>query len=685
MTALGRADYLEGALFFFPMLALCAAAGWFAASRRLPGLARVELGLAWFVLTGVAILLAHLAPGILGVLTRATVLAAAALIALAASRTPRAAGPAMAPPPASPAGPAWEWGIAGVGAAAALLGALAYLAKRSTSVIDAIDSLSFHLPAVARWIQNDSIWGLHQFTPDFSNATYPHNGLVMQLAAVLPWEDDFLVRFVNAPFVLALAVAVWAIARELRAPHATALLAAAAATAIPAIAYPALEQAQVDAPSLAWLAIGALFLVRWVRTRDARELLPAALGLGLAFGTKWYHVVFVPVLVAVAFGGAFYATRRWRELVRPLVLTGAGVALAGGFWLIRNWVETGNPVYPATVGPLFDAPYSRLDAYAGFRVWDYLTDWAIWKDWLVPAYEEQFGLLAPVVIAAVAVAAVVAWRRRDRGMLLVAGTAALLAVLYTRLPWTAYGPPGEPYLVGANARYAAPALLAGLVVAAWLAGRAGRLRAVVDVALLVAALDGVRRTYDGIGAGNVALAVAAVTGLALACALVSVIASRARGRARAVVAVGLALLAATAVGEGARRRANADSFARYDPAYAWIEANAPAGKRIGLAGLWSLRGASPVLPAFGPRLGNRVEYVGPFVEGTLREHRDRARFQAALRRGRYDLVIAGLGFARELPPAQVRAARWTQELGYRPVARSRRLLLLAAPGTMAGR
>ena len=54
-------------------------------------------------------------------------------------------------------------------------------------------------------------------------------------------------------------------------------------------------------------------------------------------------------------------------------------------------------------------------------------------------------------------------------------------------------------------------------------------------------------------------------------------------------------------------------------------------RRIGLAGLWDINGLSPVFPAFGPRLGNRVGFVGPFRRGLLSQYTTREPFVAALR------------------------------------------------------
>ncbi len=66
-----------------------------------------------------------------------------------------------------------------------------------------------------------------------------------------------------------------------------------------------------------------------------------------------------------------------------------------------------------------------------------------------------------------------------------------------------------------------------------------------------------------------------------------------------------------------------------DPAFDWVERNAPSGAKIGLAGTNAFDGVAPGYPMFGPDLENRVVYVGPFVKGGLRHYRTRA----ALREG----------------------------------------------------
>jgi len=118
------------------------------------------------------------------------------------------------------------------------------------------------------------------------------------------------------------------------------------------------------------------------------------------------------------------------------------------------------------------------------------------------------------------------------------------------------------------------------------------------------------------------------------------------------------------------------TYAPYDPVFAWLQTYAPSHRRIGVAGIWLGDGLPPVLPAFGPRLGNRVTYVGPFRRHTVVGYQGPLPYTAALHRGRYDLVLVG----REHPagvPAGIEG--WTAAAGYRLVAESPRFALFSAP------
>ena len=71
-----------------------------------------------------------------------------------------------------------------------------------------VDMTTFHLPNVARWIQDGSFWQVDDFVPDRAFGYYPNTSDVLTLAAVLPFDNDFLVRLVNYPFLAMVGVAV---------------------------------------------------------------------------------------------------------------------------------------------------------------------------------------------------------------------------------------------------------------------------------------------------------------------------------------------------------------------------------------------------------------------------------------------------------------------------------------------
>jgi hypothetical protein len=65
------------------------------------------------------------------------------------------------------------------------------------------------------------------------------------------------------------------------------------------------------------------------------------------------------------------------------------------------------------------------------------------------------------------------------------------------------------------------------------------------------------------------------------------------------------------------------------------------GQRIGLAGFFDPSKFAPAWPAFGPRLENRVEYVGRFVDGQLNEFPDAQSWRRRIEERGYDLIAVG--------------------------------------------
>ncbi len=108
-------------------------------------------------------------------------------------------------------------------------------------------------------------------------------------------------------------------------------------------------------------------------------------------------------------------------------------------------------------------------------------------------------------------------------------------------------------------------------------------------------------------------------------------------------AIGIACLLAILVagGYGLQKRFNRSPYLGADPALDVLIREAPAGKRIAIAGAWTTAPPAPVFPSFGSRLGNEVTYAGPVIEDMLRRYRDCADLLERLREDRYDLLLIG--------------------------------------------
>ena len=681
-------DFLIGAAVLGAMLAAVAVATALIVRRRLRHLDRLELGLASIVV-GTAVLIAvHLLPLMLGVLTRGTVLAAAALaVGLVALVRPAADGGRARDEPHAPAPPSRRvsWALAAIAGAFATAAALADLGRWAGDELVGVDPLTFHLPNLARWIQTGTVWQIDPFVPLLAQGNYPHNGDVVLLSAVLPWHNDFLVRLPITFYLVALAVAVFAVARELGAAHATSALAAAVVVSMPVVGLATIPRALPDSLMWATYTCGVLFLLRHARTRRRSDLVLAGAALAIACGTKWYGVSSVPALIAIWLAARLLTTRRAAEpgpLRRALgdgALVGGLAFLGTAVWLVRNLALSGNPVFPLQVKPfgitIFDAPPDVIRDQAGWTIADYAGDLAVLRQ-LAGEIIEGIGSV-PVVCALGLVVTIALARRRGRApdprILVLAAGAVVLGLLYTITPATALGLRGDPSLANSNTRYAVPALLLAVPALAWAVGRLPRAPALaLELALAVGALFGAWYGYE-VQVRDLALAVAGLLALAAGAWVLW------RLRDRRIVLAGAALaslLVGLAAANRMQDRINDGRYRNIDPGVDAMLSAAPSGSRIGLAADWTVAGLSPIWLAFGTTIDNEVEFMGRFVDGFLTPWDDERSFQAALRRGRYDVLVVGRGF---YPPEATPEQRWALNAGWRTIALTERLRVLVPP------
>lgn len=691
-------DYLVGLAFFLVTWGAVGAATALVLRRRLGAVLGAPRAVAAGVVATAGLLAVHLVPLALGVLSRGTA-ALAALVVLVVvlwlPHSPDAASHAV-DLPATPSG-RLSWLLAAAGLAAYLGCALVWLRHTAAYPIAFGDAVNFHLPGLARWIQSGSLWQNDEFVPGFPTGAYPSNGNVVQLAAVLPWRNDSFVRFASFPYLALLGAGTYAAARELRASRAPAVLLATLLVALPIVTSPGLLRVVPDPIMLATFAAGVAFLVRHARTGERADLVLAGVALGIAFGTKWYGISAVVVVLGVWAAARLVARRPLGGVVRQgAALTGL-VLGGGGIWLVRNLVETGSPLYPVRVAAfgvtLFDAPPDRLGERYSFTLAHYLGRGDIWREHILPDYTRVFGLGGVALLAGLLIAAGLALGRRAEGqravVLALVVSVAGLAAAYVITPGTAQGPRDHPSpgLIGGNARSLAPALVIAAALGAWALRRLRRAGILLEILAFAGIVDAVARDFDLprwrtalFGAGGAALLLAART-----------VRNRWRapaGPALAAVATALLLLAIL-TGQVLQARFNAHRYHGLDAAVDRV-LEQPAHRRIGLVGASSTALLPPTYALFGPRLENEVTYVGPMNAGTLLDYTQESGFRDALRRGRYDLLVVSHGGVLRpdgsFSGGQVtsRLLAWARASGYRPIAHSDFLTLLRAPARRAG-
>ncbi|MGI8460527.1 MAG: hypothetical protein ACR2OC_02655 [Solirubrobacterales bacterium] len=688
-------DYVGGFLFFAPTIAAALAGAWLVLSRRFAQLEGAVRLVAYGMIATLAVLAIHVLPLALGVLSRPTVLAAAVVFVALAALVPLRGGDRGPEEERVSIGTPAAGALAGVGVALLALFVLAIARDQLFLAPLSVDTLNFHVPAIASWIQSGSIWQIDAFLPDVAPGHYPANGDVLALSAALPFSNDFLSHFAIYPSYLLTGVATYALALELRATRAAAIAPATRICSMPAVIVPALIAGFPDAVMLFGFATGLLFLIRHGRSGATSELVLAGLSLGLAFGAKWYGVSAVAVVVLGWAAVSLYGGGGLRMVLRHGFALTCLVALAGGIWMLRNWLESGNPVFPVRVAPLgieiFDAPRDLVREAGGFTLADYLGDPGVWTGSILPQFRDVLAFAGLVLAGGLLATAWALFTRRHRQApgrplaLAGFGLALVLLAVYFVTPYTAGGPPGDPFLAGSDSRYAIPALLLVAVLCAWTASRFRHGSTALAGLALLAVGDGVLQVSDSslsaasIGANDwlAALLVAALavgTGLALPRvrrALEPPLARRAAIGIVVVLGLGLALVG----GYEMQKRFNGVRYVSQDSTIDYVLREAGGGKRVGLSGLWD-NGISPVLPAFGNRFENEVEYVGTHGDGFIHRYTSRRSFIAALRKGRFDLLFVGHGIPRQ---QSLREERWARAAGWETVARSERLTLLGAP------
>jgi len=480
--------------------------------------------------------------------------------------------------PAPPLDPV-EWLVV---AAIALLG-VSLLFQLAVRPITEVDSLGYHLPPMARWIQAGALAPLER--TDLVSR-YPYGWELLATPFLLAFHEDFLVTAPNIIAWIMLGLATYLIARLLGSPRLHALVAVLALLVVPT-ARAQLPVMRVDLALAAFVVSGVFFGL----VRDA-PLCLAALGLSIAMKTS--ALVYVP-LVAAAWVLTPY--RRADRLPSWMGMAVATAAMAAGtFWYVRNWIELGNPLglVRVTLGSLtifpgrFDPASLRPTTLAGLFMPTDLSHWKL----LGSVARQTLGLPALLLAAGAAAMLVPPWPRPRRPLGIVLGLIVASLSVYVTTPFS--GDVGgingwrlTPW-IGQNVRYALTslALVAAVGAAGW-ARMGGRIPVLAAAVVIFA------------GATNRSMLAAA---LMLALAGVAVVLRSVRPRAALAVLALLCVLAITGSRDLRHIRA-AERRIAYGGLDETLTRELPAGTAIGhVANTHSFL-------FYGTRLTNRIVYV----------------------------------------------------------------------------
>lgn len=472
------------------------------------------------------------------------------------------------------------------------------------------DSLMYHMPIVATWLQEGRISTVFGMRPLNFYGYMPAGGSAWVWWWMAPSHSELYVNLAFFPQAVLLALAVGGVARELGARRFWPIAAYLCLLMPTVVRWIATQY--VDMLVGAGIAAAMFFALRWIRTPRWSDALLVGAGLGLASGAKVlglaYALGLAPLAVVLARGAW---KRRLPQVAAALLLC----FLAGSYFYLRN--------IAAGVGPLgarcdvTDAAVEIAPSIPRINTVAYLWDEMMARRQLLDAFlgithpgSLELGVGPQIFLLLPALLLPLGFAGHRRAALLVWSQVALQLFIWVMVPYASHGH------VFANVRYLSGALgLAFAGVVAWAERRGVRDSWMVGIALALAVQD-LLMLHAEMPRG-VRLALVVVDLLAVTFALSPGLRGFARRRARELAAAAALLLVIGAPYLGRfrvedRARAFLREFTTHKTAthhfaraWRWLDVNGETGT-VAVA-------SNPVnyfvYPAMGAHLERRATYV----------------------------------------------------------------------------
>ncbi|MFL5891937.1 MAG: hypothetical protein ACJ75I_04270 [Solirubrobacterales bacterium] len=654
--------YVLGVVELTALVAALAFGAYWVRALLLPSWRGAPARLAEVVAWAAALVLVSEVVGTFGGFKEQVILGVGILVGLVAGLLARRGAPGPTRVAAPPAPPAWTVAKMVAVLACAALAAAWTIPTLSTlaSGFDRTDTLWYHMPLAAKFVQTGYLGHIYFFDPIFLASFYPANSEVFHAVPMLFFDRDILSPVINLGWLAMALLAAYCIGRpygmgpqaligsaialgsqslvEFQAGEAlndiTGVAFVLAAVALLVNGYAAGRAGASGPPvELAPLADNLPLSAKAARVRPrlpkprplpqlvtGRDIAPAALAIagvaaGLAAGVK---LSFLSPIAALTVGVIVIAPGATR--LRATLTFGIPMLLAGGYWYLRNLVAIGNPIpYIGHLGPIsLPAPVRDFQLRPDYAVVHYWNDTGVWSHWFAPGLHESFGTLWPATLLGMLAAAVFAiWRGREPILRVLGAFVIFTTLAYVFTPLTAAGEPGEPIAFTWNVRYLAPAIAVGLAILPCVpAARATVRRQIAVLAalsiVLVFTVGSLVQWKQGHVKGAVAagVLVAALAG-AIALARRRGWLSRTRGRRAGGAVVAVAAITVVAVGYIGERHYLEDRFQNtgqsQDLASALRWAADVRDAKVAVAGI---RGVFTQYPFYGSDLSNEVQWLG---------------------------------------------------------------------------
>lgn len=247
------------------------------------------------------------------------------------------------------------------------------------------DSLMYHLPIVATWVQEGRITPVFGMRPLSFYAYMPAGGSTWVWWWMAPSHSELYANLAFFPQTALLALAAGGVARELGARRSWPLPAYLTLLMPTVIRWVATQY--VDILVGAGIAAATFFALRWMRAPRWGDAVGVGLGLGLASGAKVLGLAYALGLAPLA---VVLARREWKRRLPQVAVALLLCTLLGSYFYARN-VALGAGPLAARCDPV-DTEVKVAPAIPRINTVAYLWDELIDKGWLLDSF---LGVIHP--------------------------------------------------------------------------------------------------------------------------------------------------------------------------------------------------------------------------------------------------------------------------------------------------